>query len=332
LDVAALAVYIIIHGSAVGKENFGMNEITEKKQPNKKFRNALLRVLAAFLVATALLAITGFAVIDLLQGAKEVDTVQDEAEGTFVKRDVYAILGFYGEDATSSGKVKGSYALVPMGENFVTVHFTQRYLDSAEAICNETTDYVNGKLQMLDKYVVVQGEAASLDEKTSGLMYEWFELNRAQLVATGVIADTNDAALYLSDMVLEVDTINGMSQTLVLILTGLAALLLLYVIFEFVLMAIGHYLIKPEATVQIEEAVAEDDGEITEIASDSATSFDAEENGVTLTESAAEMTEGTSNDAENTQSSESEIVSEDTKTEEIASEDIKSTDKTEDKE
>ncbi|MEG1166366.1 MAG: hypothetical protein RSD68_08130, partial [Oscillospiraceae bacterium] len=192
--------------------------------------------------------------------------------------------------------------------------------------------YVNGKLQMLDKYVVVQGEAASLDEKTSGLMYEWFELNRAQLVATGVIADTNDAALYLSDMVLEVDTINGMSQTLVLILTGLAALLLLYVIFEFVLMAIGHYLIKPEATAQIEEVVAEDDGEITEIASDSATSFDAEENGVTLTESAAEMTEGTSNDAENTQNSESEIVSEDTKTEEIASEDIKSTDKTEDKE
>ncbi|MEG0036411.1 MAG: DUF6709 family protein, partial [Oscillospiraceae bacterium] len=307
-----------------------MNEITEKKQPNKKFRNALLRVLAAFLVATALLAITGFAVIDLLKGAKEVDTVQDEAKGTFVKRDIYAILGFYGEDATAPGEVTGRYALVPMGENFVTVHFTQRYLDSADAICNETTSYVNGELQMLDKYVVVQGEVASLDEKTSGLMYEWFELNRAQLVATGVIADTNDAARYLSDTVLEVDTINGMSQTLALILTGLAALLLLYVIFEFVLMAIGHYLIEPETTAQIEEAVDEDDGEITEISSDSATSSDAEKNGVTLTENDAEMTMGTSIDAENTQNPESKIAPKDTETKKIASEDMETADKTED--
>ena len=119
------------------------NEPTEIKK-NKKLRNALIRVGVALLVAIALLGVTKLSVVDLVKGAKESDAVQDEKIGSFVKRDVFVIVGFVDaksdeatatdtttETVTPANSTSGEYALVPMGGKFVIVHFTKRYLESA---------------------------------------------------------------------------------------------------------------------------------------------------------------------------------------------------------
>jgi len=231
------------------------------KKTNKKLRNALLRAGAAVLAALILLTVSKFSAIDLIRGAKESDSVQDEEIGTFVKRDVFAIIGFY--DASADDSTHGEYALVPMNGKFVTVHFSKRYLDSAAAIETETYSYINGSASTLDSYVTVQGTTENLSDALSTKMYDWFELNKDWMVQASVIADTTDNAEYLTDVVLEVDTVNSMSQTLVFVITGLAAAFLLYAIVEFVLMAAGVYLDGPRKKKEkkSEEASQEDSEE-----------------------------------------------------------------------
>lgn len=219
----------------------GISEMPEKK--NGRLKKALLRAGAAFLGAVILLAVTQFSILTLKKGATEIDAFQNAELGAFVKRDIFAIVGFYPNDG-SDGTELSPYALVPMGGKFVTVHFTKRYLESAQAVQTATYDYVNNGTP-LDKYFVVQGTTTTLPEALSTQMYDWFALNKDWMVEAGVIADTEDNAEYLSDVMLEVDTVNGMSQTLVFVLTGLAAVLLLYFFVELVLMAAGVYMDRP---------------------------------------------------------------------------------------
>ena len=235
----------------------------------KKLHKALVRAGVALLAAIILLAVTKFSIIDLIKGAKEADTVQDEEIGTFVKRDVFAILGFLDAktddtaktdanatdtttDTSTTGTLtpaetaSGEYALVPMGGKFVTVHFTKRYLESAYAIEAETYSYINGGVSSLDSYVKVEGTTEKISEDLSTKMYDWFALNKDWMVQAGVIANADDSATYLSDVIWEVDTVNSMSEVLVYTLTGLAAALVLYVIVELILMATGFYLNGPK--------------------------------------------------------------------------------------
>ena len=208
---------------------------------------------------------TKLSIVDLIKGAKAADVVQDEEIGSFVKRDVYAILGFIDaktadatatdtaatdtttdtsttESLTPSDSASGEYALVPMGGKFVTVHFTKRYLESAYAIEAQTYSYINGSVSALDSYVKVEGTTKTISEDLSTQMYDWFALNKDWMVQAGVISDSDDNAVYLSDVIIEVDTVNGQSQALVYVLTGLAAVCVLYIIVELILMATGFYL------------------------------------------------------------------------------------------
>lgn len=214
---------------------------TDQKKIYRRLNFALIRAIAALLAAGILLAATGFAVIDLLRGPKEITAIQDEEQGTFVSRDVFAILGFYADDVKGD-TVTGRYALVPMGGKLVSVYFTQRYLESADTVCDETYDYINGKISALDHYVKVQGTVGKLSENASGLMYDWFGLNKDQLVEMRMIDDTEDYADYLTDEVLIVDTVNGYGQNLIVSLSVISGLLLLYMAVELVLMAVGFYL------------------------------------------------------------------------------------------
>ena len=216
--------------------------MTEKKKG--RLKRALIRAGAALLVSLILLGVTQFAFIDMIRGATENDAVQDAELGSFVKRDIFAIVGFYPDDG-SDDTATSAYALVPMSGKFVTVHFTKRYMESAESVEQATYDYINGNIATLDSYFVVEGTTETLSEALSTQMYDWFALNKDWMVEAGVISDTEDNAEFLSDVVLEVDAVKGMNETLVLILTGLAAALLLYFFVELVLMATGVYMVKP---------------------------------------------------------------------------------------
>ncbi len=212
------------------------------KKTNNKLRNAFLRAGAALVAAIILVVVSKFSIIDLVKGPKETDAIQSEEVGTFVKRDIYAVMGFY---ADQTDGISGKYSVVPMDQKFVSVHFTKRYLDSVDTIESDTNKYINGDITKLDKYVVAEGTVEKVSDDLSAKMYTWFSQNKDTLVKKGVISGTNDAADYLSDYVLTVDAVNSMSETLVLVLTGLAAACLIYMLVELSLVAAGFYRVKP---------------------------------------------------------------------------------------
>ena len=266
-NIAAETTEAVTEGSVEASAATSSEEVSEAAagapDAKKKLHKALIRAGAAFLAALVLLAVTKLSIVDLVKGAKAADAVQDEEIGTFVKRDVFAILGFLDAEAetdteatatdattdvsttgtlTPADSTSGEYALVPMGGKFVTVHFTKRYLESAYAIEAQTFSYINGSVSALDSYVTVEGTTKTISEDLSTQMYDWFALNKDWMVQAGVISDSDDNAVYLSDVILEVDTVNGQSEALVYVLTGLAAVCVLYIIVELILMATGFYL------------------------------------------------------------------------------------------
>ncbi len=208
---------------------------------NKRLINALIRVGCALIVAAILITVTKLSIFDLIKRPAETDAAQNEEMGSFVKQDVTLLLG----DLSDQGLSK-NYMLAVSYDKIIVVHFTNRYLANATAIENDTLKFINGEITTYDKYVTVEGTIEKQSEDLSGKLYEWFDANRSWMQEKGVIYETNDAAIYLSDAVLTVDAVNSMSETLVWILTVLAALLLLYIIVELVLMACGVYLKEPK--------------------------------------------------------------------------------------
>jgi len=217
---------------------------------------ALLRCVSSLVLALALLSITDFSIVTLLRGPTEAPDIQAEEQGAFVYRDINFILGFYSDDYSKGENAPENYAIVPMGGKMVSVLFTNRYMESAQAVCENTYGYINGSTEP-NKYVTVQGTVDMLTEDESKNMYDWFDLNKDQLVEIGLIRDTDDYSEYLSDHLLLVDTVNGMGQNQVIGITVVSALLLVYMLVEMVLMACGFYLPKKAKPVSPGEAGTE---------------------------------------------------------------------------
>lgn len=218
---------------------------TAPESPPKKIseglRKALIRCAVALAAAIVLLAATRFSVFEIMKGPKETQSIESEEAGAFIKRDIYAIVG-YSENEKSGESTVGEYAVVPMNGKFIVVHLPRRYLNAADNVLSETKAYVEGGSAGLDKYFVVDGTTAKLTDAQSKALNDWFTSNKDWLVQTHVIDSTGDAATYLSDSILEVDRINGMSQITVIVLSCIAGLLLAYIVLELILMACGHYL------------------------------------------------------------------------------------------
>lgn len=208
---------------------------------SQRLKKALIRCGVALAVLIALLAVTHFSAFQLIKGPEHSTSLKDEKQGAFVRRDVYAIFG-YSEDEKSGDTVTGEYAVVEMDNQFVTVHLPRRYLSSADAVLTETKSYLSGNSSTLDKYFVVDGCVEKLTDAQKKKLNDWYTANRDWMVKENVISESSDASTYLSDVILEVDQIGGMSQLAVIILSGIAGVLLLYVIVELILMASGFYL------------------------------------------------------------------------------------------
>ena len=219
----------------------GIEEKVEVNQKNTRLRNALIRALAALVAACILLVIPGFAIFTLIKGPEPISFNEGEEPGTFVSSDVNFFLGLYPE---REGEVD-RYAAMFVSGRIVSVRFTDRYLENVNEIVEETSDYLNMNIGALDKYLTVRGTTGELSESVSGMMYSWFDLNYEQLLAVG-LPPTDDYAVYLSDAVLLVDTVDGYSENMVFVMTGISVLLLLYMFLELALMCIGFYMPKEE--------------------------------------------------------------------------------------
>lgn len=211
---------------------------------DRRLKKALIRSLAAFAAALLLLGVTRLSIVNLLKGPAEITDLHNAGQGDFVKFGVSAIMGFYDEN-NASGE-KGVYAILPMQGKFVTLRLSPRYLESAEAVKAQSLDLLNGLSADMDKYFLVEGTVKTLPEPLHDQLYRWFEGQKTWMQEIGLLPEITDSAVYLSNVVLEVDSVNGMNEGLVLAFSGLSALLLLYVLAELVLMASGFYLRQPK--------------------------------------------------------------------------------------
>lgn len=242
-------------------ENEVSMEETAKKRFWKPGYTLWTQIIAALILAALLLLGTKLAVVDLLKGPTEVETIAELDNGTFVSRDIYAVIGLYAEQVKAD-KVTTQYALVPMGGQFVTVAFTNRYLEAAKTMCDNTYDYINGKLDYFDAYVELQGTVGVLDEEVWNQMYAWFELNEPQLVEMGMIAEAEDYSSLLSDKVLVVDTVKGIDQTLLIVCSAAGAACLIWALVVLIIMLAGR---RPKSVLDeaadIQTAAEQPDGE-----------------------------------------------------------------------
>lgn len=219
-------------------------------------KKALIRSLAAFVAALLLLGVTRLSIVNFLKGPTEITDLHNAQQGDFVKFGVSAIMGFYDEKDVSGEK--GAYAILPMQGKFVTLRLSPRYLESAEAVKTQSLDFLNGASSDMDKYFMVEGTVKTLPEPLHDQLYRWFDGQKDWMQGVGLLPEVTDSAIYISNVVLEVDSVNGMNEGLVLAFSGLSALLLLYVLAELVLMASGFYLRQPKRKDNALEAVEAD--------------------------------------------------------------------------
>lgn len=204
-------------------------------------RAAIIRVCSSLVLAALALSLVGFAPFTLLAGAKQTDSIMDNEFGDYVKKEVKSILGYYGEDKSDKGEVTGRYAVVPMDGKLATVHFTKRYLETADAVCAATYDFINGDAESLNSYCTVVGTVAELSNDASALMYDWFGYNYDQMLEMDLIGETEDYADYVTDYVLEVDTVKGYSMSRVTVMTIVAAFFFIIAILDAVMVITGYY-------------------------------------------------------------------------------------------
>ena len=220
-----------------------------EKTTNKKLGRALAAVLAALLVALLLLAVTGFAFIDVLKGPVDVNSASELEEGSYISMDIAMSIDVFAEEfVPSSGKVIGRYIVVPMEEKLVAVFLPERYFESEEVIRNLTSEYLMaGRAHSLKNYILVTGTVQNLSDKEKTIMYDWAERNGGWIGSLGIVEQTEYFADNLSEYVIRVDYIGNMGDIRVYILSALAWLLLLFVVFMVTLFPLGIFNKKPEA-------------------------------------------------------------------------------------
>lgn len=183
--------------------------------------------LAALLVALILLALTRFAFVTLLKGPTDVNLASELTEGAYVSADISIDLGIYAEKySTSSGEASDRYILVPMGEMLVSVLLPERYFDSEAEIRSDTYDWINGKADSINRYILTIGTVRTLEEKEQTILYDWFSLNNEWMSEAGLVGEVGDFTNHLSEYVICVDEIGGMSAAWVYALSSVAWLLI----------------------------------------------------------------------------------------------------------
>lgn len=211
-------------------------------------------MLAALLVALILLAVTGFAFVDILRGPEDVNAAADLEKGDYVVVDIFADLGCYAEAFRGEDKITGLYILVPMEDQLVSFLVPERYFDAEFRIRQSTLMWLNGFSDSLSEYILTVGTVRTLSEKEQTLLYDWFGENHIWMTETGILGPVEDYSVYLSPYVICVDQLGHLPAVWVYILSGAAWLLIMLAVVLGLLWALGKFDPKPEAVPETAEA------------------------------------------------------------------------------
>lgn len=209
----------------------------EKKPMSVRARHALRRGVAGLLAAIVLLAVSGFGVFRIARGAQEISGTFDADPGTFVQHDIVFILNTFSDPNGGSAQ----YGVVPIGGKLVAFRFPARWNASVKTISDATTSVLSGQSYSVDSFIRVTGTVKTMPEAVSSALYDWYTENNAYLQQIGAIGDSDDAADYLPDEIVRVDTVGSIPQGWVEGLTVAAVACLIYAIVVLIRILCGKY-------------------------------------------------------------------------------------------
>lgn len=209
----------------------------EKKPMSVRARHALRRGVAGLLAAIVLLAVSGFGVFRIARGAQEISGTFDADPGTFVQHDIVFILNTFSDPNGGSAQ----YGVVPIGGKLVAFRFPARWNASVKTIADATTSVLSGQSYSVDSFIRVTGTVKTTPDAVSSALYDWYTENHAYLQQIGAIGDSEDAADYLPDEIVRVDTVGSIPQGWVEGLTVAAVACLIYAIVVLIRILCGKY-------------------------------------------------------------------------------------------
>ena len=209
----------------------------EKKPMSVRARHALRRGVAGLLAAIVLLAVSGFGVFRIARGAQEIAGTFDADPGTFVQHDIVFILNTFSDPNGGSAQ----YGVVPIGGKLVAFRFPARWNASVKTIADATTSVLSGQSYSVDSFIRVTGTVKTMPDAVSSALYDWYTENRSYLQQIGAIGDSEDAADYLPDEIVCVDTVGSIPQGWVEGLTVAAVACLIYAIVVLIRILCGKY-------------------------------------------------------------------------------------------
>ena len=194
--------------------------------------------MAGLLAAIVLLAASGFGVFRLGRGAQEIAGTFDADPGTFVQHDIVFILNTFSDPNGGSAQ----YGVVPIGGKLVAFRFPARWNASVKTIADATNKRsLQGQSYSVDSFIRVTGTVKAMPEAVSSALYDWYTENNAYLQQIGAIGDSDDAADYLPDAIVCVDTVGSIPQGWVEGLTVAAVACLIYAIVVLIRILCGKY-------------------------------------------------------------------------------------------
>lgn len=200
-------------------------------------RHALQRGVAGLLAAIVLLAVSGFGVFRIARGAQKIVDTFDADPGTFVQHDIVFILNTFSDPNGGSAQ----YGVVPIGGKLVAFRFPARWSASVKTISDTTASVLTGQSNWDGNYIRVTGTVKTMPEAVSSALYDWYTENNAYLQQIGAIGDSEDAADYLPDEIVRVDTVGSIPQGWVEGLTVAAVACLIYAIVVLIRILCGKY-------------------------------------------------------------------------------------------
>ena len=209
----------------------------ETKPMSVRARHAFWRGVAGLLAAIVLLAVSGFGVFRIARGAQEIAGTFDADPGTFVQHDIAFILNTFSDPNGGSAQ----YGVVPIGGKLVAFRFPARWNASVKTISDATTSVLSGQSYSVDSFIRVTGTVKTMPEAVSSALYDWYTENNAYLQQIGAIGDSDDAADYLPDAIVCVDTVGSIPQGWVEGLTVAAVACLIYAIVVLIRILCGKY-------------------------------------------------------------------------------------------
>ena len=229
----------------------------EKKPMSVRARHALRRGVASLLAAIVLLAVSGFGVFRIARGAQEISGTFDADPGTFVQHDIVFILNTFSDPNGGSAQ----YGVVPIGGKLVAFRFPARWNASVKTISDATTSVLSGQSYSVDSFIRVTGTVKTMPEAVSSALYDWYTENNAYLQQIGAIGDSDDAADYLPDAIVCVDTVGSIPQGWVEGLTVAAVACLIYAIVVLIRILCGKYEQEklPDITFELVDMTPDDD-------------------------------------------------------------------------